>query len=449
LQNVDELFPAQPSSVDELFPADVERERYRRQTLGTSPIQDLIFGDTSVNPVARVLDHFGQGAKQGWGAEPNGLSQESADAMKKAGIFNDYDKGQRSIIKAMNESLFRGAATFIADPIMRGLPAAFRGTQEAIAQTGEELGQPKLGREAAGALEAFPAGFKQPTGIPHAPVKYLQSEAARGAVGATERAMAADEASRAASVGEAETRILMAEIERARDMGVIGAGEAGWKGTAEVPAPTIKEQAAAVKPEVLESGKLVEGEVARPGAEPVPSDVAPAAVAEAPLAGAAEAVQRVVDETHPIAQDVAGRLVAAGRPAEEASAAGQVVASHYEARAARFEGALGTADELYRREGADIKPGKGVEPTSAEVSPEPKPNEGANSNPVPPEFRRGTKDDTGVWFIEGDKPLYANATRESLTKLYGADEAAKFDQFESVSGSIGQMERVFRSPAGP
>jgi hypothetical protein len=158
LPSTDELFPAQ--SVDELFPADVQRERYRRETLGTSPIQDLIFGDTSVNPVARVLDHFGQGAKQGWGAEPNGLSQESADALKKIGIFNDYDKGQRSIVKAMNESLFRSAATYVADPIMRGLPALFRGTQEAIAQTGEELGQPQLGREAAGALEAFPAGVR-------------------------------------------------------------------------------------------------------------------------------------------------------------------------------------------------------------------------------------------------------------------------------------------------
>ncbi|MCK1479330.1 hypothetical protein IVB27_32470 [Bradyrhizobium sp. 197] len=344
LQNVDELFPAQPQGVDELFPADVERERYRRQTLGTSPIQDMIFGDTSVNPVARVLDHFGQGAKQGWGAEPGGLSQESTDAMKKAGIFNDYDKGQRSIIKAMNESLFRGAATLVVDPIMRGLPAAFRGVQEAIAQTGEEVGQPKLGREAAGALEAFPAGFRQPTGVPHAP-----------------------------------PHPMLAEIERARDMGVIGAGEAGWKGTAEVPAPTIKEQAAAVKPEVLESGKPVEGEPARPLAEPVPADVAPAAVAETPIAGAAEAVGAPITAEHPIAQDVARKLTFAGRPAEEASASGQVIASHYEARAARFGGELGTAEELYKAEGAAIRGPNGEAPAPV-VPPRPKivmPGEGA------------------------------------------------------------------------
>lgn len=363
LPSTDELFPEAPKSVDELFPADVERERYRRETLGTSPIQDLIFGGTDVNPVARILDHFGQGAKQGWGAEPNGLSQESADALKKAGIFNDYDKGQRSIVKAMNESLFRGAATYIADPIMRGLPAAFRGAQEAIAQTGEELGAPQAGREAAAMLEAFPAGFRQPTGAP--------------GVGVAEMGRAQQVASVAAEAGqerlyvgrtpipadEVETSAVMAEIARARELGVIGAGEAGWKGTAEVPAPTVKEQAAAVKPEVMESGmhqpvEVVPGEVKAAVAPeaPVETDVEPAAE---PLA---ESAGKPVDETHPIARDVARRLEHAGRPAEEAIAAGQVVASHYEARAARFGGELGTAEEMYKTEGAKIRGPNGEAP---------------------------------------------------------------------------------------
>jgi hypothetical protein len=364
LQSVDELFPEQPKSVDELFPADVERERYRRQTLGTSPIQDLIFGGTEVNPIARILDHFGQGAKQGWGSEPNGLSDESVEAMKKAGVFNDYDKGQRSIIKAFNENLVRGAATYLTDPIMRGLPAGFRGVQEAIAQTGEELGQPKLGREAAGALEAFPMGFRQPTGAPGAGVAQM---------------------GRAQHIATVE-----AEVAKARDLGVIGAGEAGWKGTAEVPAPTVKEQAAAIKPEVIESGEAKPVEAApgeaKPITEPAPVEPAPAPVAEVPAIEPAAVVGRAIDETHPIAQDVAGRLVAAGRPAEEASAAGQVIASHYEARAARFEGALGTADELYAAEGARIKPGKGVEPAASDVVPEPKPLEGGSAAPIDKEF---------------------------------------------------------------
>jgi hypothetical protein len=363
LPSVDELFPAQPKSVDELFPAEVERDRYRRQTLGTSPIQDLIFGGTEVNPVARILDHFGQGARQGWGAEPNGLSQESAEALKKAGVFNDYDKGQKSIIKAANEALFRGAAVMLYDPLFRGLPAGFRGVQEAIAQTGEEVGQPKLGREAAAALEAFPAGVRQPTGIPHAPGKYVQAEARTAAPGAAERVMAADQVRQAENVGAAETNILMAEIERARDLKTIGAGEAGWRGTADAPAPTIAEQAAAVKPEV----------VAEP-TRPIES-----AAPEAPPEPLAEPAGAPVTAEHPIARDVARRLEHAGRPADEAIAAGQIVASHYEARAARFGGELGTAEEMYKAEGAKIRGPNGEAPEPV-APPKPKivmPGEGA------------------------------------------------------------------------
>jgi len=365
MASVDELFPEQTKSVDELFPVEVERDRYRRQTLGTSPIQDLIFGDTSVNPIARVLDHFGQGARQGWGTEPNGLSEESANALKKAGIFNDYDKGQRSVIKAMNETMFRGAATYLADPIMRGLPGLFRGTQEAVAQVGVEAGHPKLGREAAAAFEAFPAGLRQPTGVPHAPVKYAQSEMARSdGVPATDRVMAAAEAQSAKDAGGAETRILMAEIERARDLKTIGAGEEGWKGTVEPP----KTEAPIARQEVPKETEAAP----TPEVTPEPPPAASVAVDSAPI-----------NEAHPIAQDVTQRLVAAGRPVDEAAASAQVIASHYEARAARFGGELGTAEELYKREGAEIKPGKGVEPAPVEARPAPKPIEGGVAEVTP------------------------------------------------------------------
>jgi len=331
IPDVDSLFPAK--SVDELFPPEVERERYRRQTLGTSPIQDLIFGDTSVNPVARVLDHFGQGARQGWGSEPNGLSQDSVDALKRWGLFNDYDKGQRSIIKAANESLFRGAATYLVEPVMRGLPALFRGAQEAIAQIGEEAGQPQLGREAAGAFEAFPVGVRAPTGIPHAP-----------------------------------PHPMLAEIERARDLGVIGAGEEGYFGTkAAEPTPPISAPDAVVK--------AAEKPVESPKAEVAPEQ---AAAAQTAPVESAVAPERLVQPPIDIAKDVTDKLVAAGRPAEEASASAQLIASHYEARAARFEGALGTAEDLYRAEGADIRPGQGVAPAKSEpIRPTPEPDAGA------------------------------------------------------------------------
>ena len=59
-----------------------------------------------------------------------------------------------------------------------------------------------------------------------------------------------------------------------------------------------------------------------------------------------------------IVDDVTQKLTAAGRPPEEANAAAQIVAAHYEARAARFNGKKGTAADLYAKEAPDIRAGK-------------------------------------------------------------------------------------------
>ncbi|MDE2471259.1 MAG: hypothetical protein KGL35_21625 [Bradyrhizobium sp.] len=55
-----------------------------------------------------------------------------------------------------------------------------------------------------------------------------------------------------------------------------------------------------------------------------------------------------------IAQDVARKLMQAGRPEEEAKATGAVVEHLYRAHAQRFGGAKGTAEELYAREAPTI-----------------------------------------------------------------------------------------------
>ena len=57
-----------------------------------------------------------------------------------------------------------------------------------------------------------------------------------------------------------------------------------------------------------------------------------------------------------------------------------------------------------------------------------------DTNPLPSKFKVGTKDDTGIWFLDGDKPVYAQARRDSLDKLFG-DRAKEFDNFQSVSGT--------------
>lgn len=82
-------------------------------------------------------------------------------------------------------------------------------------------------------------------------------------------------------------------------------------------------------------------------AAPAPAGATIARPEQLPLPGSDGAAE--------IASDVSRQLVAAGRPQNEADAAAAIVAAHYEARAQRWEGRLGSAVELYRREGARIR----------------------------------------------------------------------------------------------
>jgi hypothetical protein len=67
------------------------------------------------------------------------------------------------------------------------------------------------------------------------------------------------------------------------------------------------------------------------------------------------ALRTMEDQRDYIVQDVKRQLKAAGRPEEEAQAVAQLVAARYEVRSARMNGALGTAEELYDREAAEIR----------------------------------------------------------------------------------------------
>lgn len=86
-----------------------------------------------------------------------------------------------------------------------------------------------------------------------------------------------------------------------------------------------------------------------PAAQAEEAATAPPNVAGTPLGAAPQS------PVANIASDVQRKLVEAGRPAEEADAAAQIVAAHYQARAQRFGGQLGTAEELYAREAPNIR----------------------------------------------------------------------------------------------
>lgn len=99
-----------------------------------------------------------------------------------------------------------------------------------------------------------------------------------------------------------------------------------------------------------------------PGVQPAGENAGPVAAGNAPVAQRSIGEQRAF-----IANDVAEKLIAAGRPQDEARAAGQLVAARYVTRAGRFEGKLGTAEELYAREGAAIAGPEGRARAPAQV----------------------------------------------------------------------------------
>ncbi|MDE2105891.1 MAG: hypothetical protein KGL39_52200, partial [Patescibacteria group bacterium] len=77
----------------------------------------------------------------------------------------------------------------------------------------------------------------------------------------------------------------------------------------------------------------------------------PQTVTEQPQA---QTAQPATPSVPTIAPTVSQRLVDAGRPKEEADAAGAIMQAYYEARAARFGGAKGTPADIYTREAPQI-----------------------------------------------------------------------------------------------
>lgn len=109
-------------------------------------------------------------------------------------------------------------------------------------------------------------------------------------------------------------------------------------GGAEAPAVVARQ------PDTAVAGELP------PSVAPEPVKIEPEAVKKPTDASPAP----VSDRQH-IVDDVRRQLLAVGRPAEEAEAAAAVIASRYEARAAWFDGKLGTAREFYEREPIDVR----------------------------------------------------------------------------------------------
>lgn len=140
-----------------------------------------------------------KGAAEGFGTEPLGLSPQSEDGLVKAGIYNAPD--ENNPLKGLNKAVIGGVSS-AADLALRAGNALFRGGQAAVAQTGEELGAPQLGRD----IAAFPEAFMgSPHGLGTPKLISTPGEIARDVVAAPTIEAAIDAATRAASGATAES----------------------------------------------------------------------------------------------------------------------------------------------------------------------------------------------------------------------------------------------------
>ena len=222
-----------------------------------APNYDYWFSGGPVGPATEhILHAFGQDAKTAFGAEPLenkdrplGLDQATSDYLGKLGVFNDYKNQHYSFWRNFNEAIIRPAAAGAdlllraGNPLfggmsteaaintgIRGIPALFAGTEAAVAQAGVEVGQPELGRTLAGMVEY---------------------------------------------AGQRGDYNVMNITARARNLGVVGEGEAGYFGTKEVAPENLAARAEAARQQM---------EAEKQTAPPSPEGAQPAAAQTAQAA---------------------------------------------------------------------------------------------------------------------------------------------------------------------
>jgi hypothetical protein len=189
-----------------------------------------------------------------------------------------------------------------------------------------------------------------------AQIRDLQTQ--QDALQARRDAFASGEGEQAPEMSAARDRLMQADFAM-RDLGPQVAS--AYRRAAEASAtelPPLDPESAA---EVAESGANTSPESQASDAD---GALPPQESGSSETAAAAPSVPKAASAPS-IGADVARQLIAAGRPAEEAEAAGRLIQARYETRAGRFEGSLGTPEELYAREGAAIHGPNGAAPRAA------------------------------------------------------------------------------------
>jgi hypothetical protein len=185
-------------------------------------------------PITNVLNAFGGGAAQGWGSEPMDMTADFQADLRKAGIWNDYKDGHDSFIKSVNEALWRPALSTVgsvAGALFRAPGAVAGGAGAALSTAGQEIeGQtPNVAQKAVGGVLRGASELSYAAGE-----GYIGPEFGFGI--ASERAIHA--------AGETE---MVSQANRARAVGAIGEGEAGYYDAAPITPENAQARAEAAQ----------------------------------------------------------------------------------------------------------------------------------------------------------------------------------------------------------
>lgn len=274
LPTADEFFgPAKPlPTADEFFGAQPEplavTGRAVESLFGLGPAKTSVAVEDFLNhtAVGRVLDAFGQGARNGWGTDGGTLSPESEQWMRQAGLFNDYAKGEHNWLKSFNEALIRPAATALSS-MFSGMKAGFGAVQGGIAQIGKEVGAPTLGKDIAALPEAL---------LPELPAGVGAAEGAKAAIGKAAEEQRGQLFARALS-DQVDQTAIPAPLAEARTLGAVGEPEDVYFGTAQ-PAPdqsgvradAVRQHMANLRDEVKSGEAAASGEPSVPAVTGAP-----------------------------------------------------------------------------------------------------------------------------------------------------------------------------------
>lgn len=171
----------------------------------------------------KILNAFGTGAQDGWGADPIGLSKEDEAYLGKIGLFNDYKTNSQNIFKTFNEGIIRPVVAG-ADLAARVLRTPFYSAGAGLEETAQQIQGQKATTLSTALATPFGAAGELASAIP-------QGYIPEGVLLRSPNAIAAL---------------------RARSLGVIGEGEAGFHDAV----PLTPEHAAARTQAAHESGEL-------------------------------------------------------------------------------------------------------------------------------------------------------------------------------------------------